>query len=362
MWTSARRLLLASGDREIVEGLVRGRNTAQKVALRARIILGAAQGISNNRLAQQLGVTRLTILLWRQRYAQAGVVGLLRDAPRPGRRKRIGARQVEAIVNATLHTTPREATHWSSRTLARAQGVSEATVRRIWRAHGLQPHRTETFKLSRDPDFVHKLRDVVGLYLHPPDKALVLCVDEKGQIQALDRTAPILPLRPGLPERQTHDYKRHGTTTLFAAFNILNGKVIGTCLPRHRGTEFLKFLTHLEQEVPQDVELHLILDNYSTHKSAAVQRWLKPAKRRRFHFHFTPTSSSWLNQVERWFGLITEKMIRRGTFHSVDELERAIYAWLATWNDAPKPFVWHAPADVILEKVRRCKELNGTPH
>src|SRR6266849_3729791 len=220
MWTSARRLLLASGDREIVEGLVRGRNTAQKVALRARIILGAAQGISNNRLAQQLGVTRPTILLWRQRYAQAGVVGLLRDASRPGRRKRIGARQVEAIVNATLHTTPRDATHWSSRTLAHAQGVSEATVRRIWRAHGLQPHRTETFKLSRDPDFVHKLRDVVGLYLHPPDKALVLCVDEKGQIQALDRTQPVLPLRPGIPARQTHDYIRHGTTTLFAAINV----------------------------------------------------------------------------------------------------------------------------------------------
>ena len=206
------------------------------------------------------------------------------------------------------------------------------------------------------------MRDVVGLYLNPPDSALVLCVDEKSQIQALDRTAPILPLRPGLPERQTHDYKRYGTTTLFAAFNIVNGKVIGSCLPRHRGREFLKFLHQLEKAVPPDLEVHFILDNYSTHKSATVQQWLKGKKRRRFHFHFTPTSSSWLNQVERWFGLITDRMIRRGTFRSVQELERAIYRWLATWNDSPKPFLWKATADVILDKVQRCKELNGTAH
>jgi transposase len=206
------------------------------------------------------------------------------------------------------------------------------------------------------------VRDIVGLYLNPPDGALVLCVDEKSQIQALDRTAPILPLRPGLPERQTHDYKRHGTTTLFAAFNILNGKVIASCLPRHRGREFVKFLNQLENEVPRELEIHLILDNYSTHKSAEVQRWLKPKKRSRFHFHFTPTSSSWLNQVERWFGLITDKMIRRGTFHSVQELEHAIYAWLASWNGTPKAFVWKATADVILDKVSRCKELAGTAH
>lgn len=210
--------------------------------------------------------------------------------------------------------------------------------------------------MSNDPKFEEKVRDVVGLYLNPPDRALVLCVDEKSQIQALNRTAPILPLRPGLPERQTHDYKRHGTTTLFAAFNILNGKVIGSCLPRHRAKEFIRFLNHLEKEVPPDQDIHLIMDNYSTHKSAVVQRWLKPKKRHRFHFHFTPTSSSWLNQVERLFGLITDRMIRRGTFHCVDELERAIYQWLANWNNEPKPFEWKATAEVILDKVRRCKD------
>jgi transposase len=220
----------------------------------------------------------------------------------------------------------------------------------------------EKFKLSNDPHFEEKVRDVVGLYLNPPDRALVLCVDEKSQIQALDRTAPILPLRPGVPERQTHDYKRYGTTTLFAAFNILNGKVIANCLPRHRGKEFLRFLRQLEKEVPSEVEVHLILDNYSTHKSAEVQAWLKTKKRQRFHFHFTPTSSSWLNQVERWFGLITERMIRRGTFRSVQELEAAIYQWLAHWNEKPQAFSWRASADVILDKVRRCKELAGTPH
>jgi len=235
-------------------------------------------------------------------------------------------------------------------------------VHRVWQRFDVQPHRVEKFKLSNDPKFEEKVRDIVGLYLNPPDRALVLCVDEKSQIQALDRTAPILPLRPGLPERQTHDYKRHGTTTLFAAFNILNGKVIGSCLPRHRGKEFLKFLNQVEKEVPRDLDVHIVLDNYSTHKSAEVQRWLKPKKRCRFHFHFTPTSSSWLNQVERFFGLITERMIRRGTFHSVEELERAIYDWLLHWNDNPKSFTWKATADVILDKVRKCKELRGTPH
>jgi transposase len=262
----------------------------------------------------------------------------------------------QRILDTTLKTKPPDATHWSVRTLASHLGVTRTLVHGVWRRFDVQPHRVERFKLSNDPRFEEKVRDVVGLYVDPPDRALVLCVDEKSQIQALDRTAPILPLRPGLPERQTHDYKRHGTTTLFAAFNILNGKVIGSCLPRHRGKEFIKFLNQLEKEVPSELDIHLILDNYSTHKSAAVLRWLKPRKRHRFHFHFTPTSGSWLNQVERWFGLITDKMIRRGTFHSVDELERAIYAWLASWNDKPKAFVWKATADVILDKVRRCKE------
>ena len=236
------------------------------------------------------------------------------------------------------------------------------SVQRVWQRRDLQPHRVERFKLSRDPHFEEKVRDVVGLYLNPPDHALVLGVDEKSPIQALDRTAPLLPLRPGLPERQTHDYERHGTTTLFAAFNILTGKVIGQCLSRHRSREFVKFLNQLEQELPADLEVHLIMDNYNTHKSPPVQRWLRPKKRQRFHFHFTPTSSSWLNQVERWFAEITRRQIRRGTFKSVRELEKAIYEYLAAWNENPKPFVWKATADIILDKVRRCKELYVTEH
>ena len=360
MWTSARRLLLASGDQPLLEGLVRGRNTAQKVALRARIILGAAEGISNNHLAKQLGVTRPTILLWRQRYAQAGVAGLLRDAPRPGRRKRIGARQVEAIVNATLHTTPRDATHWSTRTLARAQGVSEATVRRIWQAHGLQPHRTETFKLSRDPDFVRKLRDVVGLYLNPPDKALLLSVDEEGQIQALDRTQPVLPLRPGIPARQTHDYIRHGTTTLFAALNVLSGEVLGGCMPRHRHQEFLRFLERIERSAPRRLAIHLILDNYATHTHPAVEAWF--AAHPRYHRHFTPTGASWLNLVERFFAEITDKRIRRGTFRSVGELVRAILDYIRRRNRTPQPFVWSASARSITRKIKHCNEALETGH
>jgi transposase len=259
-------------------------------------------------------------------------------------------------------TRPPDATQWTVRTLAKHLRVSRMMVHRVWQRFDIQPHRVEKFKLSNDPQFEEKVRDIAGLYLNPPERALVLCVDEKSQIQALDRTAPILPLRPGLPERQTHDYKRHGTTTLFAAFNILNGKVIGSCLPRHRGKEFAKFLNQVEKQVPPDLEVHIILDNYSTHKSATVKRWRTPRKRRHFHFHFTPTSSSWLNQVERFFALITERMIRRGTFRSVEELESAIYAWLANWNNQPQPFVWKATADVILDKVRRCKELAGTPH
>ena len=244
--------------------------------------------------------------------------------------------------------------------LAGQLGVGKMIVHRVWRKYDIQPHRVERFKLSRDPHFEEKVRDVVGLYLDPPDRALVFCVDEKSQIQALDRTAPILPLRPGLPERQTHDYKRHGTTTLFAAFNILSGKVIGSCQERHRSREFIRFLNQIEREVPPGIEVHLIMDNYCTHKSAEVQKWLRPKKRSRFQFHFTPTSASWLNQVERLFALITQRMIRRGTFHSAHELETAIYDWLAHWNGAPSPFRWKASADVILDKIRRCKELAVT--
>lgn len=362
MFPCAAALAVDDAQRRELEGLVRAGTTPQRVARKCRVILLASQGVSNHAIAQQTGLSRPTILAVRDAFATRGLAAVQGPAPRKRSRRVLTAAVEQKILDTTLKARPANGTHWSVRVLAKYLNVSRMLVQRVWHRYDIQPHRVEKFKISNDPRFEEKVRDVVGLYLHPPDRALVLCVDEKSQIQALDRTAPILPLRAGLPERQTHDYKRHGTTTLFAAFNILNGKVIGTCLPRHRGTEFLKFLTHLEQAVPQDVDLHLILDNYSTHKSPAVQRWLKPAKRRRFHFHFTPTSSSWLNQVERWFGLITEKMIRRGTFHSVDELERAIYAWLATWNDTPKPFVWRATADVILEKVRRCKELNGTPH
>ena len=354
MWSPAKATPLWAQDRDLLETLVRGRNTAQKVVLRARIVLGAADGCANNALAKQLGITRPTVLLWRQRYTQAGVAGLCKDAPRPGRRRQIRPSQVEAIVKATLHTTPRQATHWSSRTMARAHGVSEATVRRIWRAHGLQPHRTETFKLSRDPHFVRKLRDVVGLYLNPPDKALVLCVDEKGQIQALDRTQPLLPMRPRIPARQTHDYVRHGTTTLFAALNVLDGTVIGTCLPRQRHVEFLKFLGRIERATPPRRDIHMILDNYGTHTHPKVQAWF--AAHPRYHLHFTPTGASWLNLVERWFAEITRKRIRRGTFGSVAELNRAIHDYLHENNRNPRPFIWTTTASKIMAKIRHCKE------
>lgn len=362
MFTPAAALALDDLQRRELESLVRAGTTPQRVARKCQVILLASQGVANHAIAQQMGLSRPTVLAVRAAFAAQGI-NALRAPQRRQRSRRVLTEAVEqTVLDTTLKTRPADGTHWSVRVLAKQLGVSRMLVQRVWQRYDIQPHRVERFKISNDPRFEEKVRDVVGLYLHPPDRALVLCVDEKSQIQALDRTAPILPLRPGLPERQTHDYKRYGTTTLFAAFNILNGKVIGSCLPRHRGKEFLKFLGQLEHAVPADREVHLILDNYSTHKSAAVQRWLKPTKRRRFHFHFTPTSSSWLNQVERWFGLITDKMIRRGTFHSVDELERAIYAWLANWNSEPKPFIWNATADVILEKVRRCKELNGTAH
>jgi transposase len=322
----------------------------------------AHQGVSNHAIAQQTGLSRPTVLAARAAFAKRGTAGICEPQKRKRPRPRLTAELEQRILDTTLKTRPVDATHWSARVLAAKLGVSRMMVQRVWQRYDVQPHRVEKFKISNDPNFEDKVRDIVGLYLNPPDGALVLCVDEKSQIQALDRTAPILPLRPGLPERQTHDYKRHGTTTLFAAFNILNGKVIASCLPRHRGREFIKFLNQLEDEVPLELDIHLILDNYSTHKSAEVQRWLKPKKRSRFHFHFTPTSSSWLNQVERWFGLITDKMIRRGTFHSVPELEHAIYAWLASWNDTPKAFVWKATADVILDKVSRCKQLARISH
>jgi len=312
-------------------------------------------------MARQLQVSRPTILALRAAFAKDGMAAVIGVRRRKRQAKVLTLELEQKILRTTLDTRPGDgSTQWSVRTLARHLSVSRTIVHRVWQRHDVQPHRVQRFKLSKDPQFEEKVRDIVGLYLDPPDRALVLCVDEKSQIQALDRTAPILPLRPGLPERQTHDYKRHGTTTLFAAFNILNGKVIGTCQDRHRSREFVRFLNHLEKKLPTDQEVHLIMDNYGTHKSAEVQCWVQPKKRRRFHFHFTPTSSSWLNQVERFFALITGRMIRRGTFHSVNELENAIYQWLAHWNGSPTPFVWKASADVILDKVRRCKELSKT--
>src|SRR5215831_18113754 len=361
MFSRAAALAVNADQKKELEALVRNGNSSQKVALRCRLLLLAHQGVANQSIAQQLNVSRPTVLALRAAFAKDGMA-VVTEIRRRKRQAKVLTPDVEQkILDTTLKTRPGDgSTHWSVRMLAKHLRVSRTIVHRVWQRHDVQPHRVERFKLSNDPHFEEKVRDVVGLYLNPPDRALVLCVDEKSQIQALDRTAPILPLRPGLPERQTHDYKRNGTTTLFAAFNILNGKVIGSCQDRHRSREFVRFLNHLEKEVAAELDVHLIVDNYSTHKSAAVQRWLKPKKRRRFHFHFTPTSSSWLNQVERWFALITGRMIRRGTFHSATELEQAIYKWLAQWNGSPTPFVWKTSADVILDKVRRCKELTKT--
>jgi transposase len=300
-----------------------------------------------------LGVSRPTVQLWRERFLALRVAGLEKDAPRPGRRPRISEGQIRAVLEATLYTTPPAATHWSTRTMAAAQGVSEATVRRIWRRHRLQPHRTKTFKLSRDKHFVEKLCDVVGLYLNPPDKALVLCVDEKSQIQALDRTQPGLPLKRGRCGTMTHDYKRHGTTTLFAALSLLDGRVIGDCMPRHRHQEFIRFLKQIDGTAPSALDLHLIVDNYGTHKHPRVQTWLR--RHPRFHLHFIPTSSSWLNLVERWFREITDKRIRRGTFTSVAQLIQAIVDYIAEHNQNPESFTWTAKTDDILAKVARAR-------
>ena len=333
--------------------------TPQSVALRARIVLMAGEGESNSEIARTLEVSRPTVILWRQRFAVGGPSALTETKPGRGRKPTIGAEKIAEIVHATTQTKPAAQTHWSCRTMAKAQGVSSATVQRIWDAHGLKPHRVRTFKLSNDPRFTEKLTDVVGLYLNPPEKAIVLCVDEKSQIQALDRTQASLPMKKGRAGTMTHDYKRNGTTTLFAALNTLDGSVVGQCLPRHRHQEFLKFLRTLDREFPER-ELHLIVDNYRTHKHANVNAWLE--KHPRFHLHFTPTSSSWLNLVERWFRDLTDKAIRRGVFHSVADLIEAIEAFLEAHNDDPQPFTWTASIDSILEKVGRCKAVLETVH
>jgi transposase len=360
MWDVPQALAISPEQQRTLEAWIAARNTPQKVVFRSRIVLMAAAGKANRRIAEELDTSRPTVILWRKRFAAGGATALTEDAPGRGRKPRISSEQVKHIVEATLHTKPKAATHWSVRSMAQAQGVSPATVQRIWDAHGLEPHRTRSFKLSRDQHFVEKLTDVVGLYLNPPDKAVVLCMDEKSQIQALNRTQPGLPMKKGRCGTLTHDYKRNGTTTLFAALNVLEGTVIGDCKARHRHQEFLEFLRRLDREFPLHLDLHLILDNYGTHKHPKVNSWL--ARHRRFHLHFTPTSSSWLNLVERWFAKLTEQRIRRGSFFSVKELIQAIKQYLEENNRQPKPFIWTASTEKILEKVNRCKVILETVH
>src|SRR5690349_19220009 len=351
-------LSLSDADRKQLKAMNRHRSTPRGIVLRINILLGAAEGLANRVLARRLGTSVPTVLLWRKRYETEGLAGILEDHPRSGRPKTISAEREEAIVEATLKTVPRDATQWSLRTLAATQKVSAATVQRIWKKHKLQPHRVESFKFSNDPQFAVKVRDIVGLYMNPPDKAIVLSVDEKSQIQALDRTQPILALRPGLPARQTHDYERHGTTTLFAALNVLEGTVIADCQPRHRHQEFLGFLERIDASIATGVEIHLVLDNYGTHKHPEVKKWL--ADRPHYHVHFTPTSSSWLNQIERWFAEITRKRIRRGTFRSVRDLIKAIRDYVRQYNKNPQPFQWIASASKIIRKVNKYKETSET--
>lgn len=353
-------LVVTDAERETLEQWARRPKTAQALAQRARIVLACATGIPNTIVANRIGVTMQTVGKWRARFVSRRLDGLL-DEPRPGAPRRITDAQIEAVVTKTLESTPRDATHWSTRAMAAKSRLSQTTISRIWRAFALQPHRTETFKLSQDPLFIDKVRDIVGLYLAPPDKALILCVDEKAQIQALDRSQPLLPMRPGQLERRTHDYKRHGTTSLFAALDVKTGKVVGECHRRHRSVEFRKFLDTIEANVPADLDVHLILDNYGTHKTALIRRWL--AKRPRFHRHFTPTGASWLNLVERWFALLTEKQIRRGVHRGTRELEAAIKRYLAVTNESPTPFVWTKTADEILESVARfCRRTSDSGH
>ncbi len=353
-------LALDGAERETLEQWTRRPKTAQALALRSRIVLACADGRSNTAVAAELRVCIDTVGKWRSRFLEQRLDGLL-DQPRSGRPRMIDDADVERVIALTLETTPKDATHWSTRAMARRSGLSHNTVSRIWRAFALQPHRTETFKLSADPLFIEKVRDIVGLYLNPPDRALVLCVDEKSQIQALDRTRPLLPLRPGQAERHTHDYVRHGTTSLFAALDARTGQVIGQCHRRHRALEFRKFLDAIESAVPAELDVHLIVDNYATHKTALIRNWF--AKRPRFHIHFTPTSASWLNLVERWFCLLTEMQLRRGVHQSSAELEAAIYRYLDVTNEDPKPLVWTKTADQILASVARfCQRTLDTGH
>lgn len=353
-------LVLCDEERSALQRFARRSTSEQRLAFRASIILACADGRSAIDVAAELGTTRGTVGKWRTRFVEKRLDGLL-DEPRPGAPRKIGDDRIEQLIAKTLEQTPKDATHWSTRSMARATKLSQSTVSRVWRAFNLQPHRAETFKLSKDPQFIDKVRDVVGLYINPPDRAVVLAVDEKSQIQALNRTQPVLPIAPGVPARATHDYERNGTTSLFAALDVATGKVIGRTHRRHRAGEFLKFLRTIDGQVPREFDVHLVMDNYGTHKTGEVRAWF--ARHPRFHVHFTPTGASWLNMVERFFAEITNKRIRRGSFKSAAELERAITEYLRAHNEDPKPFKWTATADDILESVRSyCERITDSRH
>jgi transposase len=353
-------LELSEEQRTILQGWTRRRKTAQALAMRARIILRAAEGLTATAIGIETKACIQTVSKWWRRFDERGLDGLL-DEARPGQPRKLSDAQIEQVIVRTLESKPPAATHWSTRTMAQATGLNQTAISRIWRAFSLAPHRSETFKLSKDPLFIDKVRDIVGLYLNPPERALVLCVDEKSQIQALDRTAPLLPMRPGQIERRTHDYARHGTTSLFAALDAKTGKIIGQNQQRHRSVEFRSFLDTIEKNVPEELDIHMILDNYGTHKTKLIKDWL--IKRPRFHVHFTPTSASWLNLVERWFALLTERQLRRGVHRSTKELKSAINDFIQHHNRDPKPFVWHKTADQILDSVAKfCKRTNDSVH
>ena len=353
-------LVLTDEERETLVRWSRRRKSAQWLALRARIVLACAAGKTNKAVAEELRVWPQTVTKWRGRFVRERLEGLS-DEPRPGAPRTITDEQVEAVVVATLEELPKDATHWSRALMAKRSGLSKSTVGRIWKTFGLKPHLTDTFKLSTDPQFIEKVRDVVGLYLDPPERALVLWVDEKSQIQALDRSQPVLPMMPGMPERRTHDYVRNGTSSLFAALDVATGRVIGSVHRRHRAVEFKKFLAKLDQQVPAELGVHLVCDNYATHKTDTIQRWL--AAHPRFHLHFVPTSSSWLNQVERWFSELTTKLLQRGVHKNVQQLAADIRNWIATWNENPRPFVWTKTADEILGSLAQyCQRISGAGH
>lgn len=353
-------LELTADEREKLVLLSRRPKSSQALAMRARIVLHCAEGLANDKVAQKLGVTRSTVGKWRERFCLRRLEGLL-DEPRPGAPRSISDEQVEDVVTRTLESMPDHSTHWSTRLMAQKAGLSQTAVVRIWHAFGLQPHRVENFKFSKDPQFVEKVRDIAGLYMSPPDNAIVLCVDEKSQVQALNRTQPILPLGPGVPARQSHDYERHGVTSLFAALNVATGEAIAKCHRRHRHQEFLKFLAVIDSTLPGDAEVHLVMDNYGTHKVKKVRQWL--TRHPRYHIHFTPTSGSWLNLVERLFADVTQRCVRRGTHTNVAQLEKAMLAYLKQRNRDPKPFVWTADADLILGKVQRlCERISNSGH